>query len=302
MKYRVWLNEWLASCVKPNVKSQTYVRYSTIVRLRIIPKLGEYDMDDLTVPVLQRFTAEMTEQVAPNTVGVIVAVIKSSLVRAKRSGLTEHLHCDDIQRPRMREKKIECFSGLEQRKIENHVFHLEKTKLYGIVLCLYTGLRVGELLALEWKDIDFRRGVLSVTKSCRDSWIDGVYTRITECPKTITSNRVIPLPKQLVPHIKRLRRQSRSNYVISGNDGKIISVRSYQKTFCSVQRRLKLPHRGFHALRHTFATRALECGMDVRTLAELMGHKNPTVTLNRYAHSLMEHKSAMMNKLGKLLM
>ena len=80
-----------------------------------------------------------------------------------------------------------------------------------------------------------------------------------------------------------------------------MAVRVYQKSFETLINKLGIPHKSFHSLRHTFATRALECGMDVRTLAEILGHKNPTVTLNRYAHSLMEHKVAMMNKLGKLL-
>ena len=79
------------------------------------------------------------------------------------------------------------------------------------------------------------------------------------------------------------------------------TVRSYQYSFSLLLRRIGVPHRGFHALRHTFATRALECGMDVKTLAEILGHKNPTVTLNRYVHSLMPHKHEMMNRLGKLL-
>lgn len=78
------------------------------------------------------------------------------------------------------------------------------------------------------------------------------------------------------------------------------TARSYQRTFELLQKRLHIGRKGFHSLRHTFATRALECGMDVKTLSEILGHKNATVTLNRYAHSLMEHKQDMMNKLGKI--
>lgn len=84
-------------------------------------------------------------------------------------------------------------------------------------------------------------------------------------------------------------------------NGKPVSVRSYQRSFELLLKKLKIPHKGFHFLRHTFATRALKCGMDVKTLSKILGHKYPTVTLNRYAHSLMEHKADMMNRLGKLL-
>ena len=75
----------------------------------------------------------------------------------------------------------------------------------------------------------------------------------------------------------------------------------YQRNFSKLQERLNIPHKGFHALRHTFATRALECGMDVKTLSEILGHKSATVTLNRYVHSMSDYKKEMMNKLGKLL-
>lgn len=92
------------------------------------------------------------------------------------------------------------------------------------------------------------------------------------------------------------QKESNSEYVISSNS-KPVMTRSYQQSFENMQKKLHIPHRGFHALRHTFATRALECGMDIKTLSEIMGHKNSTVTLNRYAHSLTEHKKAMINKL-----
>ena len=110
---------------------------------------------------------------------------------------------------------------------------------------------------------------------------------------------MIPLPKQLLPLLKEHKKKSNSQYIVSSN-GHGITVRSYQRSFELLQKRLGIERKGFHSLRHTFATRALECGMDVKTLSEILGHKNATVTLNRYAHSMMEHKKEMMNKLGKI--
>ena len=128
---------------------------------------------------------------------------------------------------------------------------------------------------------------------------DGRYYRLVEAPKTPTSRRIVPIPKQLLPLLREQKKKSSSAFVV-GED-KVQTVRSYQYSFSLLLRRIGVPHRGFHALRHTFATRALECGMDVKTLSEILGHKNPTVTLNRYVHSLMLHKHEMMNRLGKLL-
>ena len=130
--------------------------------------------------------------------------------------------------------------------------------------------------------------------------IDGTYVKVIENPKTRSSKREIPLPKQLIPQMKNMERNRECDFMISSN-GSGVSVRSYQRSFDLLLKRLKIKHRGFHAIRHTFATRALECGMDVKTLSEILGHKSPTITLNRYAHSVMEHKKDMMNRLGKLL-
>ncbi|MDE5896296.1 MAG: site-specific integrase, partial [Clostridia bacterium] len=140
---------------------------------------------------------------------------------------------------------------------------------------------------------------LSVNKTCRDSW-GGGYCKMIGTPKTPRAYRLIPIQKQMLPYLRRMKRKSSSSYVVSG-DGKEVSVRSYQRTFSRILARFCIPHRGFHALRHTFATRAIENNIDIKTLAEVMGHKSPAVTLAIYAHSLAPHKKMMMNRLGKLL-
>ena len=189
----------------------------------------------------------------------------------------------------------------EQKKIEQYILNEKNKRLFGVLLCLYTGLRIGELLALEWSDIDMNKGELRVNKTChygKDK--TGQFGRITDIPKTQSSIRTIPIPKQLMPLLRDTKKKSRSTHIVSNGEN-LIAIRSYQRSFSVLLKKLNIPHRGFHSLRHTFATRALECGMDVKTLSEILGHKNSTVTLNRYAHSLMEHKKEMMNKLGKLL-
>ena len=184
--------------------------------------------------------------------------------------------------------------------IEKAVMSDKRNKMKGIILCLYTGIRLGELLALEWSDINFGKSEMIVNKTCHDSRNkDGLFCRVTNLPKTVTSRRVIPIPMQILPVLRELKRCSSSKYVVTNGDS-IISVRSYQRSFELLQKKLNIPHRGFHALRHTFATRAIENGMDVKSLSEILGHKSPAITLNRYVHSLMVHKKTMMNRLGKL--
>lgn len=301
MKYRQWLTEWLETTVKPFKKIKTYKKYNDIVKKILIPQLGEYEIALLTVSVLQNFTVDLTEKYSANTVNGIISVLKNSLQRAEKTGVIEKQYSNCVQYPRSEEREIESFSIIEQRQIEQYVLKHKNYKHYGILVCLYTGLRIGELMALKWDDIDFKKGLITISKTCQDNWENGKYKKIIGSPKTKSSKRIIPVPQALIPHMREMKKHSKSNYVISGCDGKEISIRSYQRTFELLQNHLKIPHKGFHSLRHTFATRAIECGMDVKTLSEILGHNNPAITLKRYVHSFMEHKCAMMNKLGKNL-
>ena len=304
MKYIDWLIQWLENYIRPSVKVRTYERYKLIVEQHIKVKLGDVELDDLSPLVLQSFITSLLQRgnkktgkgLSANSVNAVISVIQNSLKTAHLLGLTKEYAADKLKRPKLKEKPVECFTLAEQKRIEQAILNGKKDKLYGIILCLYSGLRIGELIALQWSDIDFTKGILTVSKSCHDSK-DGL---IIDEPKTTNSRRFIPLPRQLLPILKSIKKKSDSPSVVSAN-GKPVSVRSYQRSFELLLKKLKIPHKGFHSLRHTFATRAIECGMDVKTLSEILGHKNPTVTLNRYAHSLMEHKADMMNRLGKLL-
>ncbi len=304
MKYIEWLKIWLENYIKPSVKVRTYERYSLIVNKHIAKDLGECEIKTLSALVLQNYITQLLRNgncktgkgLSANSVNGIISVLQSSLQTAHLTGVANTYTADKIKRPKLTEKPVECFSLAEQKKIEQAILNGKKDKMYGILLCLYSGLRIGELIALQWSDIDFTKGILTVSKSCYDSK-NGL---IIDEPKTTNSRRLIPLPKQLIPLLKTINKKSISPFVVSAN-GSPVSVRSYQRSFELLLKRLNIPHKGFHSLRHTFATRALECGMDVKTLSEILGHKNPTITLNRYVHSLMEHKQEMMNRLGKLL-
>lgn len=301
MKYGEWLNEWLENAVKPTVKYRTYEKYGRIVNKQLLPKLGEYEIQDLTAQILQAYIAELCEKYATNTVIGIITVISNSLDRASKVGIIDRHYADSIIYPKIQDGEVECFSVAEQKKIESYILQSNKDKLFGIIICLYTGLRIGELLALKWSDIDFNKGIIKVTKSCRDTWVNRKYVKVFDTPKTINSRRIIPLPKQLIQPLKANKKHSDSEMVVGSKGIEQISIRSYQRTFELLLKKIKVEHKGFHVLRHTFATRAIECGMDVKTLSEILGHKNPMVTLKKYVRSLLEHKTAMMNKLGKLL-
>jgi len=308
MTYENWLNEWLTHYIKPSSKQRTFEQYSKVAQIHILPYLGDIELTDLTPFVLQKFITDLTTNgnkrtgkgLSPNFVKTILSVIQNSLKTAHLVGYLPEYSANKIKRPKIVEKQVECFTIQEQKKIEEAALSAKKDKYRGIVLCLYTGLRIGELLALTWNDMDFEKSILSVTKTCHDGNENGEHVRIIDTPKTETSRRQIPLSKTLVKMLKEMKKKSSCKFVIADGE-KPVFIRSYQRMFELFLKKLKLPHKGFHSLRHTFATRALECGMDVKSLSEILGHKNATITLNRYAHSLWEHKAEMMNKLSKML-
>ena len=313
MKTKDWLSWWLSEEIKPTVKARTLARYSEIVTDHLTPFLGELELSEITPAILQEMIAHLCchgnlrtgNGLSANTVNAIITVIQSALKAAFRFGWLSSYTANKIKRPKTIEKKIDCFTEKEQRAIERAVLTDHRSKMLGVILALYTGLRIGELLALKWEDVDFIKGELLISKSRYDGRKDGRICYLIDTPKTLSSCRIVPIPKQLLPLLREQRKKVKSSWVIcekKKSAGEIpVSVRSYQYSFSLLLKHLGIPHRGFHALRHTFATRALECGIDVKALSEILGHKNPNVTLSCYVHSFMSHKHDMMNRLGQLL-
>ena len=308
MIYKEWLSQWLELYVKP-LKHRTYERYKNICSLHVISGLGDYELDELTPLVMQKHINELTEHgnhktggaLSENSVNGIITVIQSSLKRANELGISKVYHAGAIMRPAPRENEVKCFTIKEQKMIEQAVLSATKRKMLGVIISLYTGVRIGELLALDFTSVDMQKRTITVKLTCYESRDkDGRFAKITDTTKTHRA-RVIPFPKQLLPIFKELKSRSKSGYVIENSKGEQMSVRSYQKSFEWLIEKLGISKLSFHALRHTFATRALESGMDVKTLSEILGHKSATVTLNRYAHSMIEHKQNAMDKLGALL-
>ena len=247
MKYGMWLDEWFRNYIQPSSKIKTCERYSEIIEKHLKVKLGEYELDELTPLVLQRYVTGLMQSgnivtgkgLAANSVNGIITVIQNSLKLAYTLGELKEYTADKIKRPKTKEKEVSCFSLAEQKKIEQAALSSKKRKFIGIVICLYSGLRIGELLALTWSDIDFTKGTLAVNKTCHDGRDEkGNLCRITDLPKTASSKRMIPLPKQLLPVLKEYKRKSISEYVVESENGEPPTVRSYQRTFELLQKRL----------------------------------------------------------------
>ena len=303
------LTEWLEFYQKEYIKARTYSRYKGLISMHIIPTLGERNISELGRREIQEFLTQQKkdgnmrngEKLSATGTNMMLSVLNLAFEYACDMEYIEENPCVRVRRTKAEAKKIEAFTVDEQRAIESEIARSDDRWLHGILLCLYTGLRIGELLGLTWNDVDLERGVIKITKTVyREKNDSGMWQLCVDTPKTKASDRVIPLPEYITDMLRQDLETAQTPYIVENKKGERMSIRSYQYLFEKLTERAGVRKLNFHALRHTFATRAIECGMDIKTLSEIMGHKNASITLNRYAHSMMDTKIEMMNKLQKI--
>ncbi len=309
MKFIDVVNEKLEQ-EKYALKKRTYLDYKRTVHNHIKGSIGEYQLEELNQTIINQYAIDKYEKgnmlngekLSSSTIKGIIGFVNRGLKYAyKRRYMNERLEID-ISIKHNNARKVDALTKEEQRKLQDYILGKRRYYCYGIILDLYTGLRLGELLALKWSDIDLKNRIISVKRSvCRVAVGNGKTEVIIDTPKTETSCREIPINPLVIGILKELKKyqKNRSEYVISRPNGKRIENRSYQESLERLLKRLGIKHYGFHSLRHTFATRVLEIGVDIKTLSELLGHANPTITLNTYVHSNMGQKKEAMNKLAR---
>ena len=298
MKLEDLLNLWLDKYVKDSVKIRTYNRYKDICNSHLKVYLGGKDINQLKLDVLQNYVSILIKHnYSTNTIKGIISVLKQSLHLAVQLELIEKEYTSLIRLPQINEKQISFFNKNEQEKLITFCINNKNKNYIGIVICLLTGIRLGELLALTWNDIDFENKILKINKTVFTTKIENHYKQIIDTPKTKKSVREIPLSNNLIEVLKNIKNKSKSKYIITTKKLGIVSNRSYQRTFKFILKKNNIPYKNFHALRHTFATNAVNIGMDVKSIADILGHSNVMITVNRYAHSFLDYKIQMMNKL-----
>ncbi|MDE6550127.1 MAG: site-specific integrase [Clostridia bacterium] len=297
-----YFNQWLKE-QEGKIKTRTHNRYDELIATHIKPSFDGVPIRKVTKEMVERYISEYLQcqaGLADNSVLQIVGVIKRAFKQATSRGIIKTNPTLDITL-KHRQKKIDAFTEREQKKLERFIMKSGRARNYGILIALYTGLRIGELLALTWDDVDMRNATLSISKTVGNLRISkGEKNPYLGTPKTAAGVRVIPYPKQLTP-LFRLLKSTGGEYVISTIKGGYVQVNSYQKSFGKILKYLKISHKGFHSLRHTYATRALESGADMKTLSEMLGHSSPTVTLARYAHSTEKQKLKLTQQVGSRL-
>lgn len=310
MTVKELLFTWLDNYKKDRVKPRTYSRYQNIIELHLIPDLGDIPIENLKRRMILDFLSKKKKDgnlrsgdtMSSASTNLMLTVLGMAFEYATDMELCEDNPCLRLKRIPDDCKQIEAFTRDEQKKIETFIQDSDDRRLFGILLGFYSGMRIGELIALEWSDIDFDKGIIHVSKTAyRDKSKTGKWEVCIDKPKTKSSERVIPLPVCIVDLLKEYSKSAKSDYVVENKKGERMSIRSYQYIFEKLTEKAGVRKLNFHAIRHSFATRAVECGMDIKTLSEIMGHTDASVTLNRYAHSMLDTKITMMNKLHFIL-
>lgn len=280
-----WLKSWLES--QGTLKATTKQIYKSHIDNYINPNLGKIPLKKLNGDVLQGFINDL--DLSASTVKTIFSIIKSALSSAEDNGLISNIW-GKVKLPKKDKSIVQILTVTEQKQLESM---LVSSFDIGVWISLYAGLRIGEVCALKWSDINFETSILTVngTQVRTESGVEIIS------PKSKSSKREIPISQKLIDKLKALPHTC--DYVLSKNN-KPVDVRTYRRYFKKLLQEAKLPDIKYHALRHTFSTRALEVGMDYKTLSEILGHSSVGITLDLYAHSLKEHKRNEMNKLDNI--
>lgn len=297
--YKDWIWDWL-SYKKDYIKESTYANYSNIISNHIAPDLGKYYLKDLNNKIIQEFLLKKYKigrldnlgGLSSKTIRDIVAIIKSSLKFAMKEDLISNFNLDFIYPKISSKDKIYTISKQDQDKLIDYILKNQSSKNFGILLTLYSGIRIGELCALKWKDIDFKNNILNINKTLqrvyiKDKQINKSKLIITN-PKTHNAEREIPLNKDFAKELKKFKTDN-EDYILSGSR-KWIEPRTYRRFFARTLEKAKIDKINFHGLRHTFATNCIKLGVDYKTVSELLGHATVNITLNLYVHPQMSQK------------
>lgn len=284
--------------LRPHIKESTYGLYRRYIDKHLYPHFKDTPYSQLTFDMVQEFISKLIKN------GLSVVTVQA-VFNFLRSGVKKDFPPEtfEVKFSKQFPYKIDVLSRDEQKQLEAVANSSDRINRISVILCLYTGIRIGELCGLLWRDIDFERGVLRVRRTLqRVTDTTGIKKTKVIClaPKSSSSHRDIPLPSFLIEILREHRNPDADSYVINAGSG-YIEPRNIQRRFKKLLSTANIRYVNFHAgTRHTFATRALESGFDIKTLSEILGHASVTVTLSKYAHVLDEHKRRNMELLGEL--
>ena len=276
-----------------SVKPSTLACYRRNIQCHILPALGARVAAEVTVAEINDYIQQLQEDYSPK----LVREIGGLLLRIV--GMAGVGYGEDVTLPKVRQKAVEVFTEPELKQMGQVILRRPDRTGLGVLLTAYTGLRLGELCGLQWQDVDVGAGLLHIQRTVeRISQTDGGTCLTVQPPKTENSERWIPIPKEMLRMLKPETKQPDS-YLLTG--GEIVpDPRAMQYRYKVLLERCGVRYRNFHCLRHSYATRCVERGVDVKSVSELLGHADVRTTLRLYVHSSMDYKRRAVEGIGFL--
>lgn len=289
---------------KQYVKKSTIAAYKLLIQNHIDPYFG--NMVDINEEDVQKFVLEKLDAgLSEKTVKDIVIVLKMIIKFGVKNNYLEYKQIDIKYPTNQKNTKLDVMTKIDQKKLLDYLRGNFTFKNMGIYICLNTGMRIGEICALRWEDIDVNDGVIRVRHTLQRIYIledDKKHTElILDTPKTSNSLRDIPMSSELLKLMKPISKVVNQDYFVVSNDINPIEPRTYRNYFKNLCKELDLPEIKFHGLRHTFATRLIESKSDYKTVSVILGHSNISTTLNLYVHPNKEQKKKCIDKMLKSL-
>lgn len=289
---------------RPYVKQSTYAAYMLILEGHILPYFG--NSEELKEPLIQSFVLKEIEAgLCVKTIKDILIVLKMVMKFGVKNELMNYYEWDIKYPTETSSKSIEVLSIANHKKILQYIHANFTFRNLGIYICLSAGLRIGEVCALKWSDIDLAAGTISILRTIERIYIINNGEKHTELvintPKTKNSFREIPMSRELLSLVKPLKKVVNDDYYVLTNESYPTEPRTYRNYYKRLMNKLDIPEIKFHGLRHSFATRCIESNCDYKTVSVLLGHSNISTTLNLYVHPNMEQKKKCINKMLKSL-
>lgn len=300
-------NMWLEE-VKVQLKFSTYVKYYNIVNNHILPAMGYCKIQFIDTMFVKKFINEKLtsgkikgDGLSPKTVKDILSVFRIVINYASNFGINSNINFNIIN-IKSKESEIKVLSKNQRNKLSLYLINNMNFTTLGILICLYTGIRIGEVCALKFEDISLSDKIVHIKKTVqRIQNFNATATQKTSViitlPKSQKSIRDIPLPDIIVNIIKENFDCSPDAFLLSGN-ASFVEPRTLENRFNSIIKKCEIKNVNFHSLRHTFATHCVEVGFDLKSLSEILGHSSVNITLNRYVHSSLQLKEKNMAKLN----
>ena len=289
---------------KQYVKKSSFSAYTLLIENHLLPAFGDkYELEEIDV---QNFVFQKLESgLSHKTIKDILIVLKMILKFGAKHKWLNYTPFD-IQFPTEREKhNIEVLSKTDQKKIMNYIQEHFTFRNLGVYICLSAGMRIGEICALTWEDMDTDNGIISVNRTIQRIYVIEDGNRKTELildtPKTKNSIREIPISKDLLKILKPFKKIVNPSFFVLTNDAKPTEPRTYRSYYKNLMRQLEIPEIKFHGLRHSFATRCIESKCDYKTVSVLLGHSNISTTLNLYVHPNLEQKKKAIDQMFRAL-